>query len=1064
MWAATFYFATAPTQVTSITSGKYYVIDGLNQLNGGTPGHFLFDNGSKVTSNNPQQLPTDYTAGKFVWKIVGNSTDGWTLQNLATKNYMSLGSSDGSVIATSATSQTNGIYFSGDYATILNNNGQAIDIGYYGNNPTTWGGNQTPAGSRRLVFYEVTIVEIADNQCYTIDFISHDGTKTWGLKSGTTEQKAVENGTGDVYVAHSYTNLSGETRWIFVNNNDGTFLAYHGQATKGFNYFHAISEFKIEGMRPGMSSYTRTGADYNGKVCITNGKRNTSSTDLGTYILKESNGAYDNSSAPYYNANTNNYFTSALIFAATEDEISTAASNAINQFDNTYYGPRYIFDTSNGAFFQNLTANQQASATTYCNLWISKNTQGKPQLKIITNDATSSGGNNIRSTGGLYTTASLYQYNLSINEGRIISYTIVGTAAGNLSITPAGGSAEEFTANANVSKTIVLASPAKQTSFSLSGSNQWLNVTGITIQYESDATPVSSLSDITNDGIYTITCYTAERGGMYAGTTYIDACGGHANTNYPANKSTALDATDQNQQFAIYTHGNNKYLYNIGRNKFVGVADGLYYKMTGAPINKWSVSNGAYNGYFHLTSQDDNKMATMNAWVATGTADSKAYAITGQDANEDANNFALLRVGTLSSAQTTAIETIFTNYETLQNSLTTLGNYTIGSALGEYNHATFATNEAKQTAITNIQDGLKACAASDIPTANTSVQTLITGMNINLPTGKFIRLKGGNSSQYPYYGDKIESRYPMTSDGTLPTTIFYNDGTHLLSYSSGIYWGVTGGDGTSNWDWTAAGGTGSTITFAKSNVPGQYFIELTTVDDNYPYVLLYDHGTSKGRCDRSKYTTISSITDNHMNWTLEEVSSLPLELAANSYTSFSAPVPITIPEDNGEEKADYYAYYATSQDIDAGVINMKRVTGNIPANTGLIIYTKVANPEIQIAASGTELKNTNLLQPNVAASNVSTEGNYFFGKVGSSYIFTKLTGSDTYTLPGHKAYLQLSSRPSRLSLSWDYNESTGIHELNDEIIKLTDGKYYQNNQVVIVRNGVKYNVAGQKIK
>ena len=218
-WAQTYHFATAPTQVNSITSGKYYAIDGLNQVN--TTSHFLFDNGTKITSNNPQSLPTDYTAEKYIWKIEGNDTDGYTLQNLATGNYMYLGSYNGSTISSSNSPQTNGIFFSGDYATIRNSNGQAIDIGAYGSNPTTWPGSQTPEGSRRLKIYEVTVLDIIDDACYTIDFNSLNGTKTWGLKAGISQQSAVANGTGDVFVAHSYTNDSGDKRWIFVNNLTG---------------------------------------------------------------------------------------------------------------------------------------------------------------------------------------------------------------------------------------------------------------------------------------------------------------------------------------------------------------------------------------------------------------------------------------------------------------------------------------------------------------------------------------------------------------------------------------------------------------------------------------------------------------------------------------------------------------------------------------------------------------------------------------------------------------------------------------------------------------------------
>ena len=160
-----------------------------------------------------------------------------------------------------------------------------------------------------------------------------------------------------------------------------------------------------------------------------------------------------------------------------------------------------------------------------------------------------------------------------------------------------------------------------------------------------------------------------------------------------------------------------------------------------------------------------------------------------------------------------------------------------------------------------------------------------------------------------------------------------------------------------------------------------------------------------------------------------------------------------------------YAYIATSEGTD--VINMTKVTGNVAANTGMIISTdgiEIAGPlSFEIAESGTEY--SNLLVANVAAANVSKADNYFFGQVSGNYVFTKLSGDgDYYTLPGHKAYLNLSGNAARLSINWGGDDATGLSELSNEVIKLNDGKYYQNGTVIVVRNGVKYNVAGQTIK
>ena len=197
-WASD-YAVPSALKVNTITTGGYYLIDGLAQDN--TTGHYLYDNGTKVTSGTPQG---DATVAKFMWKIVGNTIDGYTLQNKSTGNYMSLGSSNGSAISTGSTPQANVIYFNGDsYATICNSTtNQAIDVGASGTNPTTWAGSTTEVtGSRRLMIYDASVL-ITENTIYTIkaSFTSND-----------------------------YTDL------YFYNNNG--VLAFNGSITNGVNSY-----------------------------------------------------------------------------------------------------------------------------------------------------------------------------------------------------------------------------------------------------------------------------------------------------------------------------------------------------------------------------------------------------------------------------------------------------------------------------------------------------------------------------------------------------------------------------------------------------------------------------------------------------------------------------------------------------------------------------------------------------------------------------------------------------------------------------------------------------------
>ena len=335
-------------------------------------------------------------------------------------------------------------------------------------------------------------------------------------------------------------------------------------------------------------------------------------------------------------------------------------------------------------------------------------------------------------------------------------------------------------------------------------------------------------------------------------------------------------------------------------------------------------------------------------------------------------------------------------------------------------------------------------------TTNAEVDAILSSAAINMPANGFYRFTSQNNSHQKgnvgkYLHNSLYNGGLALNTTKDETTIFYVDceNNRILSYADGKYLYY--------WDQAPTVGNSGTWTIMEGSEIGKYAIKI---------------GSSNWYA--SDWNTTDHITNGNKDanalWAIEAVDELPLTLSEGGYTSFSAPVPIVIPEDNGEDKADYYAYYATSQANDAGVINMRRVTGNVPAYTGLIIYTKIDNPTIQIAENSTSLEYTNLLSANVAAANISKTDNYFFGKVSGKYVFTKLSGDDDYLLPGHKAYLNLSSGGARMSINWGVDDPTGLSELRDENIKLSDGKYYQNGRVVIVRNGVKYNVAGQTIK
>ncbi len=143
--------ATKGNQITSsasLTAGTY-IISGIDQSNNE---YYLYDNGGQVKGKNIY-LPDDPNTTSFLWTLTAKDSK-WVITNLATGAIMNLGDSNGSAVSMSATEQLNAIHFGTDgYITILNANGQAVDMTANGANPTTWSGTTTPDGSRRLKIY-----------------------------------------------------------------------------------------------------------------------------------------------------------------------------------------------------------------------------------------------------------------------------------------------------------------------------------------------------------------------------------------------------------------------------------------------------------------------------------------------------------------------------------------------------------------------------------------------------------------------------------------------------------------------------------------------------------------------------------------------------------------------------------------------------------------------------------------------------------------------------------------------------------------------------------------------
>ncbi|MCM1371815.1 MAG: beta-N-acetylhexosaminidase [Bacteroides sp.] len=147
--------ATLGCRLTSEVSDGIYIISGVDQSN---REFYLYDNGGQVKGSSTYPVDSKSTAS-FLWSLTAKGSE-WIFMNVGTGDIMNLGGSNGSAVKTSATEQTNAVHFDANgFITILNANGQAIDMTANGVNPTTWTGTTTPSGSRRLKIYVAEDIE-----------------------------------------------------------------------------------------------------------------------------------------------------------------------------------------------------------------------------------------------------------------------------------------------------------------------------------------------------------------------------------------------------------------------------------------------------------------------------------------------------------------------------------------------------------------------------------------------------------------------------------------------------------------------------------------------------------------------------------------------------------------------------------------------------------------------------------------------------------------------------------------------------------------------------------------
>ena len=338
-----------------------------------------------------------------------------------------------------------------------------------------------------------------------------------------------------------------------------------------------------------------------------------------------------------------------------------------------------------------------------------------------------------------------------------------------------------------------------------------------------------------------------------------------------------------------------------------------------------------------------------------------------------------------------------------------------GDGLGQYT----GISEENLTAVNTAKSAMENAGSVKLNTLTEyqGYTSKTAGGTLNMPTnGQFFRIRGisGNyidaTSIYNNANATTGQMSMKSSDAcNYNGTIFYLDEeNHLLNYATGTYVKQTREIG------TVGDSDKGAWTFAESPRGGQgkYALRCTVGSTGNGQHLHDNEGNRADRCS-------SNCGDRH-DFTLEEVTELPVAVSTVGYATLHAPVALTIP-------TGVKAYTGT---LNGEWLTLNEVSTTIPANTAVILegaantYNFAMTDDVD-AIAGNNLVGT--IETVAKTGTVYTLQSHDFDGDGvkEGIAFKKYTGAN---LTGFKAYLNIIT----LDGSTESTQAIRIRKAGDE--------------------------------
>lgn len=500
--------------------------------------------------------------------------------------------------------------------------------------------------------------------------------------------------------------------------------------------------------------------------------------------------------------------------------------------------------------------------------------------------------------------------------------------------------------------------------------------------------------------------------------------------------SSTPDPTDVNNLWGFIEQGGNYYMYNVGKQQFASVGTGTY-------GSTWIFSDTP--AYITLDDGIADEIAAPNvrirATIATTSAThtmSVSTKYTGPIITYDGNGDGGVPMLFTESATTVDDDvtdimvskvTDLTPYKNALNEvLDECALITIGTGLNEYaSNSTYTT--ALSAAETIYADNN--ATQSELQTATANLQSAMDGLSINLPaTGKFYRIKGYSDNYIT--SNTANSNASMNGSTSANNIVYYSAEGNLIFFGSGYGMYYT--------SYVAPAGSDlDSYTFLQGALWSKYYVRSNASGVG---TYCYDNTSNGIKVDRntSPVTSGSYQTD----WTLEEVTTLPVTISDAGYATLYSPVALTIPE-------GVKVYYVSS--LTETEATLTEISDIIPANTPVILKnTGSFNFDIANEA-GTDVSEYNKLSGSIGGGVVVIADEAYTLQRNEANTQTGFFKKAAGTIAGFKAYLLAEKITGSLvkgfTFKFEDGTATGISTI-------------ENGQVIVNSDAI-FNLAGQRM-